>query len=672
MRVRIVLSSLLAIAAFGLATAPEAQASHFRYGTLQWAPTTTLGEVRFDLRVALRRDSSAYGFFPGGVDNFAETGDIINEGVGGTGLSFGDGGVTGQLQFIVTDFSVSENWIVALALHPGTTSEGVLHTYSGSGPYTAMVSNGASQGCCRLGSAQLANRSDDPYPLSTIVRPRDGNRSPISGLVPIVVVPESATATFLVPATDPDGDRTQFRMSTNAEAGGGPHPGNSITVNAGTGLVTWNNVGRDKTRFWTTQVVIEDLDANGVVKTKTPVDFLLKIVPQTGGLPSCALTPAGPFVVAPGTPLGFTVTATDPDAGETLILNSTGVPSGAAMNPPLPTTGPSPLTSQFSWTPTAGEAGPHQVSFSAVDAAGQQGLCSAEILVVVNTAPTVTCPGRAMLQCAGPNGTPHTLTAHVEDEDGDALEVIWKVNGVAVETDNVPAGGGGGTSADVTLIRNWPLGTSNVVVEVSDGEAPVASCTTSVTVVDTTAPVVTCSVQNGLLWPPNHKMINVGLVATANDSCTRGGPAQVAVWGDEDDEMPTGDGNHSPDALDIASGTLRLRAERRGDADGRVYLVIAKSMDGGGNVGTACCTVVTPHSMNPRSRDLVLAQAAAAKATCEATGAAPADYYVVGDGAPQGPHQVTTQSGGNAKRSSGARARTGRAAEGDGQRRRRQ
>src|SRR5687767_5171785 len=122
MRVRIVLSSLLAIAAFGLATAPDAQASHFRYGTLQWAPTATTGEVRFDLRVALRRDVPSYGSFPGGVDMWAETGDIINELLGGTDLTFGDGGSTGTLRFIVTDFSATGNWIVAQALQPGTNS----------------------------------------------------------------------------------------------------------------------------------------------------------------------------------------------------------------------------------------------------------------------------------------------------------------------------------------------------------------------------------------------------------------------------------------------------------------------------------------------------------------------------------------------------------------------
>ena len=128
MRVRIVLSSVMAAATMVLAGAPEAHASHFRYGTMQWTPTATAGEVRFDLRVALRRN----GYSPAPV-----VGSIITETIGQTRLSFGDSQVTPVLQFIVTDFSATENWIVAQALEPGTASPGIPHTYVGAGPFTA-------------------------------------------------------------------------------------------------------------------------------------------------------------------------------------------------------------------------------------------------------------------------------------------------------------------------------------------------------------------------------------------------------------------------------------------------------------------------------------------------------------------------------------------------------
>jgi hypothetical protein len=649
MRLKSVLTSLVAVAAVAALSATDAQASHFRYGTLQWGPTgaarmrlnSAVGEVRFDLRVALRRNATQYGSFPGGVDGFAETGDIINEAVGGTRLIFGDGTATPQLRMIVTDFSATENWIIAQALEPGTDTPGITHTYAAAGPYTARLGNSpTNDACCRLGAAELNNRSDGTYPLQTIVMPLSGNRSPVSNLVPIVVVPQSATATFLVPASDPDGDRIRFRLATGAEAGTGfpLHP-TGLSIDANTGVATWNNVGLDRTRFWTTQVVIEDLDANGNVKTKTPVDFLLKIVQQQGTAPTCALNPAGPFTVTPGTPVSFVLTGTDADPGDQIILNGSGVPSTATMTPGLPTSGPTGVSSTFAWTPTAADEGTVVISYSATDSFGNQGLCNASITVEVNSPPTITCPGPVNLDCTGPGGTSHTLTVHVGDADGDALTVTWRVDGTLVETDTVPAPASGPTSADVTMTHAYTLGAHSVQATVSDGQAAAQSCKTDVTVTDNAPPVITCTVATPLLWPPNHNMVNVGLVATGRDACLGGNvPVLVSVFADEDDEDPTGDGRFSPDALNVGSGTLLLRSERKGDADGRVYLIRGRGSDGG-NTGNGCCTVVVPQNMSQKGRDSVMAQAIAAEAVCDATGNPPAGYVPVGDGPQIGPKQ---------------------------------
>ena len=114
---------------------------------------------------------------------------------------------------------------------------------------------------------------------------------------------------------------------------------------------------------------------------------------------------------------------------------------------------------------------------------------------------------------------------------------------------------------------------------------------------------------------------------------------QVLVFGDEDDEMPTGDGNHSPDAKNIGIGTLRLRSERRGDADGRVYLIVVRVTDAAGNVTNVCTTVVVTHDQSSASIASVNAQAAAAKAFFMANGVPPPGYFVIGDGPIIGPKQ---------------------------------
>jgi CSLREA domain-containing protein len=160
---------------------------------------------------------------------------------------------------------------------------------------------------------------------------------------------------------------------------------------------------------------------------------------------------------------------------------------------------------------------------------------------------------------------------------------------------------------------------------------------------DTTPPTVSCSVAQGVLptlWPPNHDLVNVGLSVSAADQCDANLTITVMVFGDEDDEEPTGDGTHSPDAKDIAPGTLRVRSERKADADGRVYLIVVKATDDAGNVGLACCTVVVPKSQSQADQNAVNAQAASARSYCLANnGAPPMGYFVIGDGSIIGPKQ---------------------------------
>jgi uncharacterized repeat protein (TIGR01451 family) len=186
----------------------------------------------------------------------------------------------------------------------------------------------------------------------------------------------------------------------------------------------------------------------------------------------------------------------------------------------------------------------------------------------------------------------------------------------------------------------FPVGQTTVTCTATDSGGATSTCTFHVTVNDVEPPVVSCSVARSLLWPPNHDLVNVGLTATAVDVCSGVLPVTVGVSGDEDDETPTGDGRFSPDAKSPGSGTLRLRSERIGNRDGRVYLIVPKAVDQSGNTGFTCCTAVVPHSRNRAAIASVNAQAAAATAFCHSHGgAAPPGYFVVGDGPLIGPKQ---------------------------------
>jgi hypothetical protein len=197
-------------------------------------------------------------------------------------------------------------------------------------------------------------------------------------------------------------------------------------------------------------------------------------------------------------------------------------------------------------------------------------------------------------------------------------------------------GGCGPVNCSPTSGVFYPVGT----ITVTCSSAANGNCSFTITVNDVEPPVVSSSVAMSLLGPPNHDMVNVGLLATAVDNCDGVLPVTVRVYGNEDDEEPTGDGNFSPDAKDIASGTLRLRQERKGNGSGRVYLIICYAIDAAGNVGFSCSTVGVPQNASKKSIDTVHALAAAAMSYCQThNGAPPPGYFVVGDGPIIGPKQ---------------------------------
>ncbi len=114
-----------------------------------------------------------------------------------------------------------------------------------------------------------------------------------------------------------------------------------------------------------------------------------------------------------------------------------------------------------------------------------------------------------------------------------------------------------------------------------------------------------------MLWPPNHDLVNVGLSVTASDNDGMVPTIAVAVFSDEDDHLPAG-GGMSPDAKDIAPTTLRLRAEREGGGDGRVYIIRIIATDASNNQSVTYVTVVVPANQSKAAINSVNAQAAAA------------------------------------------------------------
>jgi uncharacterized repeat protein (TIGR01451 family) len=192
------------------------------------------------------------------------------------------------------------------------------------------------------------------------------------------------------------------------------------------------------------------------------------------------------------------------------------------------------------------------------------------------------------------------------------------------------------STPNATVVKN--TATASLVTPV-DNDSTNNSQTSSLTV-NNPVPVVTAFVGMSLLPQNDHDLVNVGLAATATDGpyCPVP-PIVVQVFGNEDDETPTGS-VFSPDGKEIAVATLRLRQERVSAGDGRVYLVVASATDEAGGIGFATATVGVPKSSGGDNIASVNALAAAAKAFADANaGAPPAGYFVIGDGAAIGPKQ---------------------------------
>lgn len=125
-----------------------------------------------------------------------------------------------------------------------------------------------------------------------------------------------------------------------------------------------------------------------------------------------------------------------------------------------------------------------------------------------------------------------------------------------------------------------------------------------------------------------------------DDDCRNGGPAtHVVVYSDEPDLDIPGSGNFSPDAKNIGLSTLRLRSERSGNGDGRVYLIVVSATDRTGKVGYCAKTVTVPHDQSRASKNAVQAAANAARTYFLANHVRPPGYVQVGIGPIRGPKQ---------------------------------
>ncbi len=214
---------------------------------------------------------------------------------------------------------------------------------------------------------------------------------------------------------------------------------------------------------------------------------------------------------------------------------------------------------------------------------------------------TVNCSGTnrpPVCDAGGPYVTPCTGTrtsialdgTGSHDPDGDKLTYAWSSTCPGASFDDP-------TSAKPVLTVDTsccPV-TCTAELTVSDGKVS-TSCTAPVTFESGTGPPAAL-----VLWPPDHKYVEITPEDCLIGRCAAPGPLTVQVLSVRSDEPEdatgNGDGATLADILITCPAGVQLRAERQGAGNGRVYTIVYGVTDATGTRREEC-KVSVPHDQS--------------------------------------------------------------------------
>lgn len=246
-----------------------------------------------------------------------------------------------------------------------------------------------------------------------------------------------------------------------------------------------------------------------------------------------------------------------------------------------------PLVSNTTATSTIfqGQVG-HTYSFYSVARDSTQNLeelpssPDATVSIIAVAPPTITAPP-AVTVATGMGAT--SCGAFISDAVLGTAMTSSNCSGITLARDGVP------------VDHFFPVGSTMITYTATDGVGNTSTATQLVTVVDKTPPKISSvTVDKPSLWPANHKMVDVTLNYDVTDNC---GPVtcQISVISNEPING-TGDGDTSPDWEIVGLHHVRLRAERSGKGNGRVYPIKIICTDSSRNSTSRTVTVTVPHS----------------------------------------------------------------------------
>jgi Tol biopolymer transport system component len=162
-----------------------------------------------------------------------------------------------------------------------------------------------------------------------------------------------------------------------------------------------------------------------------------------------------------------------------------------------------------------------------------------------------------------------------------------------------------------SLQASIPLGSHLITLRVTDRSGLTDTDDGVITVVDTHPPSISVGLSSTLLWPPNHRMVDVTAQVTVVDACGAAVALLRSVTSSEPDDAPGGeDGTTTDDIIGADIGTpdteISFRGERSGAGAGRIYTVIYGATDLGGNESSASSQIIVPHDLGSGPDPLVI------------------------------------------------------------------
>jgi len=182
-----------------------------------------------------------------------------------------------------------------------------------------------------------------------------------------------------------------------------------------------------------------------------------------------------------------------------------------------------------------------------------------------------------------PNQPPTAICQNVTVSAGSSCTALASIDNGSFDPDGDP----------ITLTQSpagpYPLGDTSVTLTVTDSKGASSQCTGTVTVVDQAPPVIAmASVNPSVLWPPNHKMVNVTINYNATDNCDQASVCKISG-------ITSNEPISSSDYTIVDAHHVKLTADRLGSGNGRAYTIAITCTDASNNSSSQAVTVSVPH-----------------------------------------------------------------------------